>query len=258
MAQLATHFLDWLTMVTDLSAPSFAAFALICFGAGVVRGFSGFALSALVMATAVFILPPVQLIPICWWLEMSASVLMLRGGWKEANRTVVIGLVIGSAIGVPIGLAATTSLPVATSKLIALTIIIALAATQMAKIRLAFLATRPGLYASGLLAGIVTGLASVGGMVVALFVLSQNAAAREMRASLVLFLFLGAFTSMATMLWFGVMDNRAVMRGLIFAAPTMLGVFAGQRLFVPRFERFYRPFCLSLLIALAGVSLLRL
>ena len=33
---------------------------LICFVAGIVRGFSGFALSAMVMASGALILPPVQ------------------------------------------------------------------------------------------------------------------------------------------------------------------------------------------------------
>ena len=82
-----------------------ALLGLICFIAGLVRGFSGFALSAMVMASGALILPPVQLIPVCWWLEMTASLFMLRGGWREANRKVALGLAIGSTIGVPFGLA---------------------------------------------------------------------------------------------------------------------------------------------------------
>lgn len=242
----------------DLSTQDILFLSLITFTAGMVRGFSGFALSALVMATGVLILPPVQLIPICWWLEMTASFLMVRGGWREADRGVVIGLVLGSTLGVPIGLYLTTSLPVEISKLIALLLVVGLALTQLAKIRLAFLATRPGLWGSGILAGIVTGLASIGGMVVALYVLARDAPARQMRASLVLFLFLSALTSMITFLIYGVMDQLAVLRGLAFALPTALGVILGKLLFMPSLERYYRPFCLSLLIGLAGVSLARL
>ena len=72
-----------------------ALLGLICFLAGVVRGFSGFALSAMVMASGALILPPVQLIPVCWWLEMTASLFMMRGVWREANRKVALGLAIG-------------------------------------------------------------------------------------------------------------------------------------------------------------------
>ena len=88
--------LDSLLTLTDLTAQEFAILTSIVAVAGIVRGFSGFALSAIVMASAVIILPPVQLIPICWWLEMTASVLMAKGGWQEADRGVVLGLVIGS------------------------------------------------------------------------------------------------------------------------------------------------------------------
>ncbi|MEJ6396988.1 sulfite exporter TauE/SafE family protein [Yoonia sp. 208BN28-4] len=249
--------MDSLLQAIDVSAGDFAILSAIAFGAGLVRGFSGFALSALVMASAVYLLPPIELIPICWWLEMSASVLMARGGWKEADRGVVLGLVIGSTAGVPLGLMLTQSLPVETSKLIALVIIIALAATQLAKIRLAFLATRPGLYLSGLTAGIATGLASVGGMVVALYVLSQDAPARKMRAALVLFLFISSLTSMIYLVWFGVMDMTSVWRGAALAIPAMIGVFAGQRLFTPKYEPYYRPFCLALLISLSAIGLVR-
>ncbi len=84
--------------------------AVICLIGGMVRGFSGFALSAMVMASGALIIPPVQLIPICWWLEMTASLFMLRSGWQEANRKVAIGLAIGSTLGVPFGLALTIAI----------------------------------------------------------------------------------------------------------------------------------------------------
>jgi len=246
-----------ITAMTDLSAGNLAILFGIVLLAGLVRGFSGFALSAMTMASAVLILPPVELIPVCWWLEMTASVLMARGGWAEADRRVVFGLVIGSMVGVPVGFALTMALPVEISKLVALIVILVLAATQLARIRLAFLATKPGLYGAGLLAGIATGIASVGGMVVALYVLASDSPARQMRASLVVFLLFSTVTTLATLLWFGAMDGRTVARGLFLAPAAALGVIGGKLLFTPRFEPWYRPFCLSLLMGLAGLALAR-
>jgi uncharacterized membrane protein YfcA len=240
-----------------LTEGDFVIVALITFAAGMVRGFAGFALSALVMATAVLILPPVELIPMLWWLEMTASLMMLKGGIADAHRPTAYALVAGSAAGWPIGLYLTTTLPVETSKIIALCIIISLSSLQLARLRLGFLNSRPGLYGTGLVAGVVSGLANVGGMVVALYVLASDAPVRQMRGSLVLFLFLGALTSMLTLTLFGVMDLSGIRRGLVFALPTAMGVYLGQRLFTPRYERWYRPFCLTLLLALAGAGLAR-
>lgn len=242
----------------DLSVFEFTALAFIGFIAGLVRGFSGFALSAIVVAAGATLVPPVALIPICWWLEMAASALMVRGGWPDAEKHTVFGLAGGSLVGVPIGLMLTTSISIDASKAVAVSVIILLALTQLAKIRFQFLATRPGLYGAGLAAGIVTGLAGVGGMVVAVYVLSQDTAAKHMRAALVIFLFLGALTSLVTYLLFDIMDAAATLRGLALILPTIVGVYLGKRLFSPAYEHFYKPFCLSLLVVLGVSSLTRL
>jgi uncharacterized membrane protein YfcA len=249
--------MDWLLTTTNLSQGDFLLLALLTLLAGIVRGFSGFALSAMVMATAVVILPPVELIPMLWWLEMSASILMLKNGWAEADRPMTYGLVVSALIGWPLGLWLTVSLPVDTSKALALAVIVVLAATQLAKVRLDFLATKAGLYGTGIAAGFVSGVAHVGGMVVAFYVLAADKPAPVMRASLVLYLFLGSATSMAALLLFGVMDFSGAARGLTFAIPTMIGVFLGQQLFTERLAPYYRPFCLILLIGLALLGLIR-
>ncbi|MGB7286817.1 MAG: sulfite exporter TauE/SafE family protein [Salaquimonas sp.] len=235
---------------------------LICIGvitiAGIVRGFSGFALSALIMAGLVVIIPPIHLIPVCFMLEAVASAIMVRGGMKDADMKIVWGLVIGSAIGTPIGLYATNTLPIETSKLVALCVLMALAIAQLMRLRFAFLATFAGLYISGLLAGIVSGLASIGGMVVALYVLSQDIAAKKIRASLVMFLFIGIVTSSIYLYLYDMLTILAVKRSLVFSPLVISGVLIGSWIFRPSLESFYKRFCLVLLIGLAGLSLIRI
>jgi uncharacterized membrane protein YfcA len=249
--------MDWILQTTALTQSDFLILIGLAILAGIVRGFSGFALSAMVMATAVIILPPIELIPMLWWLEMSASILMLNNGWDGADKTMTYALVIGATVGWPIGLALTIAISVAASKTIALAVIVLLAITLLAKIRMPFLATKPGLYGSGILSGIVSGVAGVGGMVVAVYVLAADAPAKVMRASLVLYLFLSAAISMVVLFAFGVMDTSGIARGLFFAVPTMFGVFLGQQLFTERLAPYYRPFCLILLIGLAMLGLIR-
>jgi uncharacterized membrane protein YfcA len=233
------------------------AFAAICFAAGLVRGFTGFALSAFGLALAVLILPPVELIPVMWWLEMAASLVMLRHGWGGADMKAIITLVCGSAIGLIIGLSVTTSVDAVLSQRIALCILITLALLQLAKIKIPHLASQPGTVATGVVAGIATGLAGVGGMVVALYVLARNDEPAKMRATLVAYLFMSSATAILTHLWFGTMNTTSTLRGLAFALPCVVGVLIGQRLFTPRFQPYYRPLCLTLLIGLGAASLLR-
>jgi len=143
------------------------------------------------------------------------------------------------------------------SKLVALGVIVSLATLQLARVRVPFSVSNWGLYGSGWLAGVVTGVAGVGGMLVALFVLSQKSQPRQMRASLVLFLFLSSVTAVISLWYFGVMDQVAITRGLIMALPAGIGVVLGKLLFMPKWEYLYKPFCLTLLIALAGTGMIR-
>jgi uncharacterized membrane protein YfcA len=248
---------EHLLQLTQLSAWEFAIAAGAVFAASLVRGFAGFGLSALIMASLVTIIPPVALIPVCYVLEGAASVIMLRGGWKDADMSVVWGLVIGSVIGLPIGLLATTSIDVDLSKLLALLVILALTLAQFMRFRPRFLATRKGLYASGLTAGVASGLASVGGMVVALFVLARDADAKTMRASLVMYLFIGLFTSLGYLLAYGLMTEQALYRGLVFAPLVLLGVFCGTLFFRPSLVHLYKRVCLLLLMLLCLIGLAR-
>lgn len=232
--------------------------AVICFCAGLVRGFTGFALSATVMASAALILSPLALIPICWWLELVASAMMVRGGWKDADKSAAVTLWLGSTIAVPLGLYVTQNVSSELSQSIALCLILGLAITQLANLRIAFLNTHSGLVAAGIGAGIATGLASVGGMVVALYVLSSDNNPRQMRAALVMFLFLGTITTFVTLILFGVLDKTAMLRAAALTIPTSLGVIAGTALFTPNFETYYRPICLSLLVGLSIFGLIKL
>lgn len=230
---------------------------LAVFGAGLVRGFAGFALSALAMASIANVIPPVELIPVCFFMELAASLLLLSGNVRDADREVVIALVLGSAAGVPFGLYATNAVDAETSKAVALVVVATLALLQLAKVRAPVLATRAGLYGSGFVSGIVTGLASVGGLVVALYVLARDAPARQMRASLILYLFLSAPVAFVLQYLYGMVTPTALWRASVFTVFSTAGVLIGRRFFSARLEPFYKRFCLALLVGLALWGLAR-
>ncbi|MEL6947823.1 MAG: TSUP family transporter [Pseudomonadota bacterium] len=250
--------LSSLLALTDLTAVEFSIAVLAVFSAGLVRGFSGFALSAMVMASLALIIPPVELIAICWFLELAASLLMVRGGFAQADMKMVLGLWGGGLMGLPIGLYLTNAVSPDTSRMMALGVIIGLACAQLLRLRPRFLATNPGLLGSGVTAGIATGLAGVGGMVVALYVLARDAPAALMRSSLVMYLFIGSATSFLYLTVYGMMTWEAFGRAAVFIPVVVLGVLAGKALFRPRLEPYYKPFCLVLLVTLAAAGLLRL
>lgn len=240
-------------------SPALAVYAvLVCFVAGAVRGFAGFGLSAMVLAMLAVFIPPIELIPVFWFLEMAASLVLMKGGWADADRQAAIILICSAGLGLPFGLVVSLSLDPVVSKTAALSLLIILAAAQLSRVRLRFLATGPGTAAAGASAGIVTGLAGTGGMLIALYALARDLPARRMRGTLNIYLLGSGIIFLILHLLIGTMTSIAATRGLFLILPVLIGVFAGQALFTPRWERYYRPFCLTLLIGLAGIGLLRL
>lgn len=226
------------------------------FCAGVVRGFSGFALSALIMASCVLILPPVALIPVCTLLELAASAMLMRGGLGEADKGMLLRVQGAAAVGIPLGLMFTTRVEPDLSALIALGLVSALAALQLARVQLP---TGGALMAVGvgLSAGLVTGLASIGGMVIVLYVLALNLPDRVARASMIFSVFLGGSLSLLWQFGFGIMTWLALQRALLLLLPCLAGLWVGRRLFTPAYERHYRRFCLSLLLGLAAFGIVQ-
>ncbi|MEM7473096.1 MAG: sulfite exporter TauE/SafE family protein [Pseudomonadota bacterium] len=249
--------MNLLVDLTNLTQTEVLILSGIVFVAAMVRGFSGFGLSAVVMATAVFILPPLALIPMLWFLEMAGSLAMFKGGIQDADKAAAKGLIIGSALGLPVGLLTTMQLATQTSKALALSILIVLAISQLAKVRLPFLATTLGTYGTGFGAGVVTGFAGAGGMLIALYTLARDLPARTMRGTLSVYLLGAGLLGLITHLTIGTMDQTAIARGLFFIIPTLLGLYAGRALFLPRLEPYYKPFCLTLLLGLASLGLIR-
>ncbi len=230
---------------------------LICFFAGLIRGFSGFGLSAFVMSLALTIIPPIELIPVCCMCDEFLLVFYDQKRWKDSDKKISIILWLGAIFGLPVGIFLTTVLDFQTSKIIALVLILILALILLKNFKIQFLSTTAGTGFSGVCAGVATGLASIGGMIVATYVLASQNSARRMRASLVLYILLNSITTFIFLIIFDVMDQKAFMRGVLFAFPSSIGVVLGSILFMQKLEKYYRPFSLGLLISFSLVGLIR-
>jgi uncharacterized membrane protein YfcA len=232
------QMLTMLTQYTGLAGADLAIVLLAVFLAGLIRGFAGFGLSAIVMASAATRIPPVELIPVCYLLEGAASLAMFRGGMAHADMRIVRGLVICSTIGIPIGLLATTSMDIELSRKLALCLILTLTVAQFFRLSPAFLShpdkrplrqrpCRRDRHRAGVRRRHGDRALRAG---------QRSASPRQMRASLVMFLAISMFTSLVSLIAYDLMTMQAIWRGVLMAPVVLLGVFAGIRLFRPAYE----------------------
>ena len=76
----------------------------IVFIASIIRGFNGFGFSATCISGFSFILPAIEIVPIILILEVFISIFMIPYIWNKIDWNFVFKLLIGIAIGSPIGL----------------------------------------------------------------------------------------------------------------------------------------------------------
>ena len=88
----------------NLSQSEFLLFLFIVFIASIIRGFNGFGFSATCISGFSFIIPAIEIVPIILILEVFISIFMIPYIWNKIDWNFVFKLLIGIAIGSPVGL----------------------------------------------------------------------------------------------------------------------------------------------------------
>ena len=249
---------DAILQIVNFEPWLFILISGVCLVAGIVRGFTGFGFSAVLVAIVAVFLAPIELLPIALLLEASASLFLLRGTWRDAEYKVVGLFLLGSLIGYPAGLSLTMALDPEISKMAALGLILilvtALLLDWIPPIR------RTGIYLAplGFLASFASGIAGVGGLVYAAVFLALKLPPKIMRATMVLHLLVSLVYSISAQTVMGVMDDVALARGAALVPITLLGVWIGKLFFVEGAEKYYRRVCMGFLVIITLVGLTRL
>ena len=80
------------------------AYATCCiFAAAVVRGYSGFGFSLLAVTALSLAMPPAEVVPSLFMLEVAASLHLLPGIWNDIHWRSIGPLLLGCLVGTPFG-----------------------------------------------------------------------------------------------------------------------------------------------------------
>jgi uncharacterized membrane protein YfcA len=230
-------------------------YAVVCiFGAAVVRGYSGFGFSLLAITSLSLLLPPTQIVPSIFIMEVAASLHLLPGVWRDIHWRALRWLAAGCLIGTPFGVYALAHLPAAPMTL-GLAVFVMIAAILLA--RGYALASLPGpavTFATGAASGLFNGSFGIGGPPVILFFFSSPAGAAAGRASMIAFFLITDVVGLAWQGWNGLLDPAALWRALIFLPPLIAGIWLGNRGFVHADPMTFRRWVLRLLMGLSVLT----
>lgn len=231
-------------------------FAVVAvFLAAIVRGYSGFGFSALVVVSLSLVMAPVRVVPVLLILEIVASIRLLPSAWRQIDWHSLRWLLLGSAISIPMGVYLLASVPDEAMRV--LVSVLVLGASLLIWKGYGFHnGGSTGLtLGTGLVSGAMNGAAAVGGLAVVVMFLSTFMEMAAARATLIALLFSTDAYALALAGGYGLVTGEVVLRAGLFLAPLFAGIGVGKRCFGRTTPETFRRFVLVLLMGLSLVGL---
>ena len=242
----------------DFSLSEFLLVLFIVFIASIIRGFNGFGFSATCISGFSFIIPAIQIVPIILILEVFISIFMIPYIWNKIDWNFVFKLLIGIAIGSPIGLYLLKYLSPETTHLYVCLIIIFFSILLMKGYVNKKINNNQSKIFTGIISGTLNGLTTLGGMPVALFLLVTSIQPAVIRGSLAAIFFLTDIYAFILSYFGGIVDMTTIYRTLPLILVLPLGVFIGNKFFIKSKEKFYRKVVFYFLIIISIFGILRI
>ena len=226
------------------------------FIASIIRGFNGFGFSATCISGFSFIMPAIEIVPIILILEVMISIFMIPYVWNKIDWKFVTKILIGIAVGSPIGLYLLKYLSAETTHLSVCFIIIFFSILLMKGYSNPKLNNNYAKIITGFVSGTLNGLTTLGGMPVALFLLITSIQPAIIRGSLSALFFLTDIYAFILSYLGGIVDITTIYRSIPLILILPLGVFIGNKFFVKSNEENYRKvvFYFLIIISIIGIT----
>ena len=228
------------------------------FVASIIRGFNGFGLSATCISGFSFILPAIEIVPIILILEVFISIFMIPYIWNKIDWSFVFKLLIGTAIGSPVGLYLLKYLSPETTHLYVCVIIIFFSLLLMKGYSNKNINNDQSKIFTGIISGTLNGLTTLGGMPVALFLLITNIQPAVIRGSLAALFFITDIYAFILSFYADIVDMTTIYRTLPLIIILPIGVFIGNKFFIKSKEQLYRKVVFYFLIIISIIGILRI
>jgi len=232
---------------------------VVCFVAGMVRGFSGFG-SVMIMAPVFSALyGPVIAVPVVLLADLMIALPLVRSVYKDALGVMVRQMLLAAIIGSLAGFVLMRLLPSDTlATLVAITVLVfvGLMALQSRLKAEPIAASARHNYLAGSLSGLFGSISGMSGPPAVLLMMRTSAPAFTVRATLIVYFML---IDSVLVVFYTVQQGRVEMAWLSLCAialiPMMFGAWLGSRLFHLASEQLFRKLTLGLIACSALTAL---
>ena len=250
---LATSMPEWLAGA--FGTPGLLFLFIGAFMAGLVRGFAGFGTAMIYLPVAAQVLSPFEAITTLLVKDLIGPLINVPRAMREGQPPDVLRLAVGAVLGLPIGVWILSQVAPEvfrwTVSAAALFIVFAL----VTGLRYRGQITKPMIFGTGFLGGILGGSAGLPGPPIILLYMSSTLPVATIRANNTLYLILADILLIAVFWWNGYLVPAALLLGALVILPYTVGIWAGSAIFRPEAEKQYR---LAAYVIIAGSALLGL
>lgn len=213
--------------------PTLITAVLGILAASILRGFTGFGFGLAAVPLLSLALPPAQVVPLVVVLQAIVGLAGLRSAWSLCDWPAVGRLTPGLLIGIPIGLAVLTEFAPNQVRLVIGMLIAASVIVLWRGVKLPPNPSRGVTLGVGMLSGVMSGLSSMGGPPVVVYLLALAHSAARVRATSIVYFMLSALVSLGPMTWRGLIGRDV----LVWAAACVPVLFGGSWLGTWGFRR---------------------
>ena len=249
--------MNWLAYF-ELSLLEFSFIIFTVFIASIIRGFNGFGFSATCISGFSFVIPAIEIVPIILILEVLISIFMAPYVWNKIDWNMVFKILIGMAIGSPIGIFLLKYLSPEITHLSVCIIIIFFSILLMKGYTNKQLNNNAIKVSTGIGSGALNGLTTLGGMPAALFLLITCIQPAVIRGTLTALFFLTDIYAFVLSFFADIVDITTIYRTLPLILVLPIGVFIGDKFFVKSKEALYRKVVFYFLIIISIFGIIRI
>ncbi|WP_028748756.1 sulfite exporter TauE/SafE family protein [Rhizobium mesoamericanum] len=248
------------TLLADTSAWFVAALpdhgipslVVIAFLAGLARGFSGFGAALIFIPLGGAIIGPKLISPVLLVIDGLATLGMIPPAWRSANRREVFTMAAGALFGVPTGTAALALMDPLVVRWAITVIAICLLALLMSGWRYHGEPVMSLTGLTGLVAGLFSGAAQLGGPPVVAYWLGGKSNFARMRSNIILYFAISTCFSVVSYYFGGLFVDAVFALTIVILPSYAISLYAGSKLFWIAKERTFRTIC-YLLIAVSAI-----
>lgn len=236
-------------------AQTIVLLAAIAFVASLARGFSGFGAALIFMPLASALLSPKLAAPLLLVADGVMTAGMVPGAVRIADRRGVLTMAIGALAGVPAGAWLLSTLDPQSLRWAIFALALAMLVLLASGWRYRNRPRAPLTVLVGLMSGLFSGAAQIGGPPVVAYWLGAPITAATVRANIVAFFAVSTCIAAVGYLWRGLFTPEVLILAVVIAPIYGFGAWAGSRMFGLASEQTFRRICLAMIAGAALVSM---